>query len=257
MSRHRSPRRHVDPVTVALELLLTAGLLTCGYLGWKLTPGPPSHPAQIAHATEKSTEWATEYASLSRKTADIDISAIAEQAHRDLDSEPAEFGSIVGVLYAPRLGDEFKVTILEGTNKEKILDTGSAGRYQQTAMLGGAGNSVITAHRSAYGSPFWNLAELRIGDPIYVETVDGWYQYRYRNSVYVDPSHVSVLNDWPDTENIGFDHLLTLISCNPRYVATERVVAYSSFVSFTPRSEPAPADVQPLLDIEADQGVHW
>ncbi|WP_159599484.1 sortase [Agromyces humi] len=256
MSGRRRARSRTHPITVGFEVLLTVGVLTCGYLGWKLTPDPPAPPVQVEAAGLASDDWEAEFASLSRRTGP-ELERIADEEYRNLNTDPADIGTVVGVLYAPRLGDQFKVTILEGTNKDDILDTGAAGRYQQTAQLGGAGNAVITAHRSAYGSPFWNLAELRVGDPIYVETVDGWYEYRYRNSAYVDPSQISVLNDWPDTENIGFDHLLTLISCNPRYVASERLVAYALLESFTPRSEPAPADVAPLLDIEPDRGVHW
>lgn len=257
--------------TVLLEVLLTVTVVAAGFLGWKLWI-VDTEVAQVetARVTEVTEQWASDFENHPVITpaptpADTAVpqpeqagDRVWEQQYRIPKADDAiafRLGSVIGVLYAPRLGADFKITIREGTSKEKILDKGGSGHYPHSAVLGGAGNSVITAHRSAYGSPFYNIAELRAGDRVYVETEDGWYEYLYRNTQHVTPRQVEVTNDYPGTENLGYDHLLTLISCNPKFIATERIVAYTTLVKFWPRAGGPPADVAPLVDQAPNRGV--
>lgn len=256
MNERRSPH----PVTVFCDVLLTGALLAGGLFAYKLTNQHDMTTAQAVsdEAATVTDKWAADFKSRPAAPAEpvnIGQSPRIPGTETDRYTKP---GTVIGVLYAPRLGDQFKITITEGVDRRSILDQGGAGRYPTTAELGGPGNSVITAHRSAYGSPFFNLAELRVGDPVYVETADGWYEYRFRNSDLVDRHQTSVTFDWPDTENLGFDHLLTLITCNPKYSAwSERLVAYTVLEKFWDRAGGPPPDVAPLIDVAPNRGVRW
>ena len=47
------------------------------------------------------------------------------------------------------------------------------GHYVGTALPGQAGNVAIAGHRTTHGAPFNRLAELAVGDPIYLITTWG------------------------------------------------------------------------------------
>ena len=92
-------------------------------------------------------------------------------------------------------------------------------------MPGQAGNVAIAGHRTTHGAPFNRLAELAIGDPIYLTTSSG-QQLTYIVSavpVPVSPRDVSVLN------NFG-DNRVTLTTCNPEYSAVQRLIVVAAYL---------------------------
>ncbi|MBN9170067.1 MAG: class E sortase, partial [Microbacterium sp.] len=79
---------------------------------------------------------------------------------------------------------------------------------------------------------------------IVIETPQGWYTYRFRTLEYVKPDAVDVLLPVPQESGLSADgRYLTMTSCSPMYSKAERIVAYSSFESFTPRAAGAPASL--------------
>jgi len=101
-------------------------------------------------------------------------------------------------------------------------------------------------------APFREVMELRLGDPLYLETADGWYTYRFRSLEYVLPSETDVLNPFPRmTVEAGDDRILTLTTCHPKANGTEeRAIAYAVLDDFRPRSEGPPKSL-----VEADSNV--
>jgi sortase A len=92
-------------------------------------------------------------------------------------------------------------------------------------MPGQAGNVAIAGHRTTHGAPFNRLAELAIGDPIYLTTASG-QELTYIVSavpVAVSPKDVTVLN------NFGDDRL-TLTTCNPEYSAIQRLIVVAAYL---------------------------
>jgi sortase A len=119
-------------------------------------------------------------------------------------------------------------------------------------MPGEIGNFALAAHRTTYGAPFANIAELRVGDRIYVETRDGWYVYAFRNLEYVWPTAVQVLEPVPQAPQVeATERYLTLTSCNPRFSAAERIIAYAVFETWYPREEGPPAEIAGLTEASA------
>ena len=140
-------------------------------------------------------------------------------------------GSPVGFLTIPRIGMSNKV-IVEGTGTDDLRQ--GPGHYTGTPLPGEAGNAAIAGHRTTYGAPFYNLDELKPGDPIDVTTLQGSFTYLVTTSVVVSPSDSAVVSDTTANE-------LTLTTCNPRFSASTRLVVHAVL---SKNDRPAPALAQ-------------
>jgi sortase A len=123
----------------------------------------------------------------------------------------------VGFLTIPKIGMHDKV-IIEGTNTSDLQQ--GPGHYTGTPLPGEAGNAAIAGHRTTYGAPFYDLDELKPGDPIYVQTIQGSFSYSVTGSQVVNPSDSEVVADTTGNE-------LTLTTCNPRFSASTRLVVHA------------------------------
>ncbi len=110
-------------------------------------------------------------------------------------------GEVLGRLSIPRLG--LTVPVLEGVD-DAVLD-GGAGRFPETAALGGTGNTALAAHRDTH---FRALRQVRAGDLIEVEVPGRTVGYEVTGTRVVGPDAVQVLDD-------AGDDRLTLVTCHP------------------------------------------
>lgn len=134
------------------------------------------------------------------------------------------------------------VPIAEGVSLGLVLNAGKLGHYPDTQMPGEVGNFALAAHRTTKGGSLHRIHELKLGDHIYVETADGWYQYSFRNLEYVRPTGVGVIDPVPqDPTATPSERYITLTSCNPIIGSFERIIAYGIFDRFYPRDPSAPA----------------
>jgi len=86
------------------------------------------------------------------------------------------------------------------------------------------GNVAISGHRTTYLAPFWNLNELQKGDMIDLVSGRVRYRYRVRGEEVVDPTAgFAVVEQHGRRE-------LTLTTCNPRFSATQRLIAHADYV---------------------------
>jgi sortase A len=233
----RRPRRARPSVVGILgELLITAGVLVLLFLGWQLwlndiIVGAEAH----AQAVEQTKEWDRAAPPPSEDVPDEPPVAVAP-------GNDQKFGQIL----VPRFGADFYRQIAEGVSTRTVLNKGFFGHYPSTQMPGAVGNFAIAAHRMAYGGGLSKIAELRVGDHVFIETADGWYQYEFRNLEYVKPTGVGVIDPVPQVTGVApGDRLLTLTSCNPKYTAAERIIAYNVFDRFYPRDPTKPASGAP------------
>ncbi|MBN9184763.1 MAG: class E sortase, partial [Microbacterium sp.] len=158
-------------------------------------------------------------------------------------AQPAN-AQVFGVMHIPRFGSDYAVKIAGGVTRAGTLDPIGIGHYPGAPMPGAVGNVALAAHRTTFGKPFNRIADLHIGDAIVIETPQGWYTYRFRTLEYVKPDAVDVLLPVPQESGLSADgRYLTMTSCSPMYSKAERIVAYSSFESFTPRAAGAPASL--------------
>lgn len=251
-SRRRAgaaPRRRASVTGVIGEVLLTAGVLVFLFVAWQMWIGDLIGAARnTAEAQTLAQEW-EQQAQSQTPFAEPTPDATATEApvapvEPVVAPEPAD-GQEFGIMYIPRFGPDYQVRIGGGVSRSRTLDTIGIGHYPDTQMPGEVGNFAVAAHRTGYGgAPFYRIAELHSGDPIIVETQDGWYTYRFRNLEYVRPSAVEVLNAVPqDTVEGTGERYLTMTSCSPKHTIMERIIGYSVFESFTPRSAGAPAEL--------------
>ena len=85
-------------------------------------------------------------------------------------------GDAVAVLSIPRLGADYAVPIVKGTNWASLRQ--GLGWYDGTAGPGQYGNFAVAGHRLGWGQPFAGLDSLELGDEIQVTTTAATYTYR-------------------------------------------------------------------------------
>jgi sortase A len=147
---------------------------------------------------------------------------------------PAE-GQPIGTIDIPAIGANY--VVVQGVSTDD-LELGP-GHYPGTPLPGQPGNAAIAGHRTTYLHPFYNLDQLQPGDPIYITTLQGRFEYEVQTTLVVDPSDTSVLDPTPVPE-------LTLTTCNPRYSAAQRLVVHAVLVSPPPIKEVESSPTAPL-----------
>jgi len=237
----------VSVVGVIGEILITAGVVTLLYVVWQLWVGDIIYSAERnATGQELSQTWADEYAppaATPSPTPTDDLPVEPVTAAPIILPQPADTETF-GVMRVPRFGADYYVPVAGGITRSGTLDHIGIGHYPGTRMPGEIGNFAVAAHRTTWGKPFNRIAELRVGDAIVIETDGGWYTYRFRTLEYVTPDEVEVLLPVPQAMDVpAGTAYMTMTSCSPMYSMTERIVAYSVFESFTPRSAGEPASL--------------
>lgn len=240
----RKKRKKLRFTTVIGELFILSGLAIFGYIIWQpWHTGTTVQHQQDELSEELSISWQVpdEVEPSESSTNRGEVPIVAKQQENDS----------FAVLYVPAFGKGFSNVIAEGTSDWGTLHPSDKGigRYTSTQQFGELGNVGLAAHRSGpFISPFRNINNLRVGDPLFVETKDGWYVYRYRSTEYVYPDQSEVLDAFPRLDSAQVtDRVLTLTSCHPREWSTaERVIAYSVFEEFVPRADGPPAELLEL-----------
>ncbi|KAA9134503.1 class E sortase [Microbacterium caowuchunii] len=242
--RGRRRRSRVSVVGVIGEVLLTAGVIAFLFVAWQMWIGDAIVGAQNnAEGSQLAEQWEQQYETASPDaTPDPEATDPAAVTADPIAIPEAAEGETFGIMRIPRFGADYMVKLAGGVNASTSLNVGAIGHYPGTAMPGDVGNFAVAAHRGSHGAPFMNLPALQAGDAIVIETQDGWYTYRFRNSEYVTPDSVDVLLPVPRQDDVAADdRYITMTTCSPRYGFSERLAAYGVFESFTPRSAGEPA----------------
>ena len=141
------------------------------------------------------------------------VTAAVTTAPVDAAPPSAPVGGAVAILKIPKLGVE--KAVVQGVSLG-LLKKGP-GHYPTTPMPGQPGNAAIAGHRTTYGAPFFRLNELDPGDPIFVTTRQGRFEYEVTRKMVVRPNETAILRP-------SDDNRLTLTTCNPRFSAAQRLV---------------------------------
>lgn len=242
-TRQGKPRRRVSVIGILGELLITAGVVVLLFLGWQQWLNDIIVGNQLyGQSVQQSKTWTkgSEAAKPADPAAPPVITATIANAQR------------FAILIVPRFGADYYRPIAQGTGVTDVLNKGELGHYPTTQMPGAVGNFAIASHRRAYGGNLEYIHQLHVGDHIFVETQDGWYQYEFRNLQYVKPTGVGVLDPVPEEPGIQpTDRMITLTSCNPFFSTAERIIAYGSFDKFYPRAGGPPADIAATVNGKA------
>lgn len=145
-------------------------------------------------------------------------------------------GDVFAKLYVPRFGQDYVRQIAEGTSVSKVLNTVGIGHYLGTAMPGEVGNFAIAGHRAGNGGPMRHIDKFIDGDLVYVETATTWYTYRFLQQAIVEPTALEVIEPMPGglTKTASTNKFLTMTTCTPIYVNTERIAAWFELIDEQP-----------------------
>jgi sortase A len=113
---------------------------------------------------------------------------------------------------------EIDAPVVQGDGWEQLKK--GVAHHTGSADPGEAGNIVLSAHNDVYGELFRNLDRLSPGDPIVLYTQQRQYTYIVDRTVYVEPTAVEVM---ASTGN----PTVTLISCYPYLIDTQRIVVFA------------------------------
>jgi sortase A len=152
---------------------------------------------------------------------------------------PERFDVATGQPFAfiriPAFGRNWRFTVIQGTALAQL--NVSPGHVPGTAWPGQLGNFAVAGHRVTAGNPFWSLPSLRNGALIYVRTRLNDFTYRVTGKRWVSPSNLSVLDAVPGHPYRSPTlRLITLITCDPAWTGTHRVIVTGILVAARPRS---------------------
>ncbi len=199
------------------EALLTAGVLVLLFVVWQLWWTDVSAQRSQRATTEQLQQQWSEAAPGPAAPA-----GRAGVAMAGADVLPA-VGQPFALLRVPRFGADYVRPVLEGTTLP-VLDDG-VGHYVHSVAPGGVGNFALAGHRVTYAKPFNEIATLRAGDAVVVETRDDYYVYRVVRHVVVAPDRTDVVAAVPEQPGLApTRRLLTMTACHPEFSARERYV---------------------------------
>lgn len=205
------------PSRLLARVLLASGVLLVAISSYNLTLGD-----QSAETTQQAR---------------AEVVPLAISLDSGANQSQLKEGEIFAKLSAPRLGPEYLREIAEGTSLDKVLNTVGLGHYVSTQMPGEIGNFAIAGHRAGNGGPMRNIDKFTDGDLVYVETADKKYTYKYLETKIVAPAEVGVIAAEPVGLNKKSEpgRYLTLTSCTPIYVNTNRIIVWFEQVAEQPR----------------------
>jgi sortase A len=199
-------------------------LLFVGYLLWG--SGIRAASAQRQFTSELNSQWAhTAHPAAAAHGAVIDIT-------------PEQYSVATGQPFAfikiPAFGRNWRFTLIQGTALAQL--NVSPGHVAGTQWPGQVGNFAVAGHRVTSGNPFWSLPSLKQGDLVYIQTQLNDFTYRVTSKRWVSPSDVAVLDANPGRPGQQpTERLLSLITCDPAWTGTYRVIVTAQLVAASPR----------------------
>lgn len=196
-------------------VLLVFGTLTLGYAGVSYANGRPTSSVTWSSAELSAGRHlarslsAKQFVSVPRTSASVVHGPVRETALRivipriRVDSPVVETPPVAGVW--------------------EVADW-SVGHLTTSPNPGGAGNGAYSAHDDIKGEIFKREGELKPGDVIQLLTKHHVYTYLVTSLQTVDPSNISVLNPTKGPT-------ITLISCTPYWVDTQRFIIQAALKS--------------------------
>jgi len=215
----RLANRVNDALGVIGKTFITAGLLLLGLVAYQLWgTGIETRRAQDKLHAE-FTRLVAEQTTVTAGT-----STPATSAPTPKVTAPNRPNNALALLEVPSAG--IADVVVEGVSVSALRH--GPGHVPRTALPGEPGNSAIAGHRTTYGAPFADLDRVRIGDEATVTTLKGKFVYEVVDTKIIKPNQTEVLRP------VKNKTLLTLITCNPRYSTSQRLVVVAELRETAP-----------------------
>ena len=202
------------------EILISLGVVVLGfmaYMYWGTAVREGS--AQRTFVSELHQQWGSTGPSFAVLT----------------DPDNLTLGQPFALMRIPRLGRSWQFAVVQGTGLPQLAL--GPGHVPGSALPGQVGNFAVAGHRVTAGNPFWSLPSLRAGDLVYVETIAGTYEYRVTGKPdLVSADDTAMLSPVPGHPGATpRQRLITLITCDPPWTGTNRIVVTGALVATLPR----------------------
>ena len=147
---------------------------------------------------------------------------VQEDQEGDGKQARPKLGDAFALMYIPRLSDKvWGMPVLESVELPDLAR--GIGHYPETQLPGQKGNFAVAAHRATNGEPFRDVDRLQVGDKVYVEVRDSWFEYTLKRDQIVSPQDGWVIDPVPGEPGANpVERLITLTTCNPRWASTTR-----------------------------------
>lgn len=241
-----------DRTTAALgvfgELLITGGAVVLMFLAWQLWINNAIVANEQAEAVKafsnNITASPTSSSLWTPKPGAVDYGPppVLEAVGQD---------AVIGNLYVPRLGSGSTRAVANGVNNPgATINRGYYGKYEDSQWPGQPGNFAMAVHRTGWGTSFTQAHTIRPGDHMYLETPQGWYIYTVRNTEYVVPTQVNVVNPMPlsDAAPVDGQSIMTITTCSPMNGNGERLIVYGILSSWQPLEAGIPTEITKLVE---------
>lgn len=206
---------------IAGELLITCGVIVFGFLAYMYWgTALRASDAQRTYTSQLTRQWSA-----------------ADPLATLANLRTIRAGTPFALLRIPQFGRAWKFAVVQGTGVPQLLL--APGHVPGTALPGQWGNFAVAAHRVTAGNPFWSLPSLHRGSVIDVETMTATYVYEVTSKpAWVPASDLEVLAAVPSHPGEpDRQRLITLVTCDPPWTGTSRVVVTGVLVRTLP---PAP-----------------
>jgi sortase A len=228
-----SPEIRITPRFVSWCLglaLVVAGLGMLGYIAWEhVGTGVVAEHRQTSIRDELRASWQNP------------TDAPSSQASPTLGTPDA-------LVRIPRFGPGYEVPVIEGVRYQDL--SRGIGHFPGTAA-GQIGNYALAGYQTTHGGPFKDLALLRPGDRVIVETAGAIYTYRLDtnpNDLVVPLTQSWVTDEAPvpphgrgpagmprSPSGKPVNALITLASSAELFHRNDRMVAFGHLVSSRPK----------------------
>ncbi len=157
-------------------------------------------------------------------TTTVDLAKLPHPLPPPADPYAAGPVNLVGTIEIPKIG--LAHPVFEGITLT-VIDHGP-GHWPGSAMPCQAGNSVFPGHRVTHTHPFLDIDRLAPGDRIIFHMPRKDCVYKVTGTKVVLPSALYVTDPTPKPT-------VTLIACNPKHSAAQRIVVTGTLVADIPR----------------------
>jgi len=188
-------------------LLVVAGVVVVGVVAYTYFKGHNSATPPSTRSTVPNTN-----AQINRQNRHF----LHVSVHHGL-----QLGQAAVRMRIPAIGVDSPVIETGVVNGQWQVADWAIGHLQGTANPGMAGNVGLAAHDDIKGEIFKRLGELRFGERVYVYTRRAVYTYAVTGKQVVPYRDGAVLNPQ------GRKKLLTMITCTPYWVDSQRLVVFA------------------------------